>query len=199
MGHREDLLVGAKLCLLEKGYARTTARDIVAASGANLASIGYHFGSKDSLLNAALMEATEEWSGELERALAVGIDPAADRVERFTIVWDRIIELIRRHQGLWAAQFEMFGEIQRTPDMRPFVSQSQEHARRGLAALLQQVDPSLDDAAARLTATFYLVLMTGLIAQLLTDPENAPSSSELAEAVRLVAAPAVSAPGAGTA
>ena len=30
-----------------------TARDIVAASGANLASIGYHFGSKEALLSAA--------------------------------------------------------------------------------------------------------------------------------------------------
>lgn len=49
MGHREDLLEGAKRCLLEKGYARTTARDIGAASGTNLASIGYHYGSKEAL------------------------------------------------------------------------------------------------------------------------------------------------------
>ncbi len=31
MGHREDLLEGAKRCLLAKGFARTTARDIVKA------------------------------------------------------------------------------------------------------------------------------------------------------------------------
>ena len=58
MGHKDDLLDGAKRCLYEKGYARTTARDIVAASGTNLASIGYHYGSKENLLNAALMSAT---------------------------------------------------------------------------------------------------------------------------------------------
>ena len=52
MGHREDLLEGAKRCLLEKGYGRTTARDLVQASGTNLASIGYHYGSKDALLRA---------------------------------------------------------------------------------------------------------------------------------------------------
>ena len=40
MSHREDLLAGAVQCLREKGYAHTTARDIVAASGTNLASIG---------------------------------------------------------------------------------------------------------------------------------------------------------------
>ena len=60
MGHREALLEGARTCLEEKGYARTTARDIVAASGTNLASIGYHFGSKESLLNEAIGQAFEE-------------------------------------------------------------------------------------------------------------------------------------------
>ena len=49
MGHKEDLLDGAKRMLLERGYANTTARDIVAASKTNLASIGYHFGSKEQL------------------------------------------------------------------------------------------------------------------------------------------------------
>ena len=32
MGNREDLLAGAKKCLYEKGYARTTARDIASAA-----------------------------------------------------------------------------------------------------------------------------------------------------------------------
>ncbi|MGW4249734.1 helix-turn-helix domain-containing protein [Nocardia sp. NPDC004722] len=42
MGTREDLLAAAKQCLATRGYARTTVRDIVAASGANLAAINYH-------------------------------------------------------------------------------------------------------------------------------------------------------------
>jgi len=40
MSHREDLLEGALRALLEKGYARTTARDIVFLSGTNLGSAG---------------------------------------------------------------------------------------------------------------------------------------------------------------
>ena len=51
MGQREDLLTAAKKLLVEKGYHRTTARDIAAASGAHLGSIGYHYGSKDALMN----------------------------------------------------------------------------------------------------------------------------------------------------
>ena len=53
MGNREDLLAGAKRCLYEKGYASTTARDIATASGTSLAAIGYHFGSKEALMNQA--------------------------------------------------------------------------------------------------------------------------------------------------
>ena len=47
MGHKEDLLAGAKQVLIERGYSNTTARDVVAASHTNLASIGYHYGSLD--------------------------------------------------------------------------------------------------------------------------------------------------------
>ncbi len=58
MGNREDLLAGARRCLFEKGYSCTTVRDIAtAAGGVSMAAIGYHFGSKEALLNEALAEA----------------------------------------------------------------------------------------------------------------------------------------------
>ena len=66
MGNREDLIAGAKRCLIEKGYARTTARDIAAASGVSLAAIGYHFGSKDALMNQAIYEFVGDWATELQ-------------------------------------------------------------------------------------------------------------------------------------
>ncbi|WP_031080407.1 TetR family transcriptional regulator, partial [Streptomyces sp. NRRL WC-3549] len=40
MGNREDLLKGAKQCLVERGWARTTVRDIAAAAGVSHAAIG---------------------------------------------------------------------------------------------------------------------------------------------------------------
>ena len=76
MGHREDLLAGARRCLEERGYARTTARDLVAASGTNLASIGYHFGSKEALLNEAIAASFEEWARRVHE-LAFGGGGAA--------------------------------------------------------------------------------------------------------------------------
>jgi AcrR family transcriptional regulator len=79
VGHREDLLAGARRCLEKRGYARTTARDLVAESGTNLASIGYHFGSKEALLNEAIGESFQEWA-ERVRELALSIEPRGEPV-----------------------------------------------------------------------------------------------------------------------
>lgn len=75
MGHREDLLEGAKRCLLEKGFVRTTARDIVKESGTNLASIGYHYGSKDALLTQAFVELVQEWGEKFDSPVAREVEP----------------------------------------------------------------------------------------------------------------------------
>src|SRR5919206_860344 len=59
--HRAALLEGAVECIQEKGYTRTTARDIVAASGSHLPSINYYYGSKDALMDEALVESARRW------------------------------------------------------------------------------------------------------------------------------------------
>src|SRR5690242_21154874 len=91
MGHRDALLAGARKCLYEKGYARTTARDIVAASGTNLASIGYHYGSKEALLNLALFEAVGEAADELQHGMAADLGPGATPVDRFGAFWRHLL------------------------------------------------------------------------------------------------------------
>lgn len=58
--HRELLLEAAIESLQTNGYARTS-RDLVALSGTSPASIGYHFGSKEHLLNVAVTEAFQRW------------------------------------------------------------------------------------------------------------------------------------------
>src|ERR1700735_1842604 len=101
MGNREDLLAGAKQCLRSKGFARTTAREIAAASGVSLAAIGYHFGSKEALLTQALVEATGEWVEELGRILATDLSADATPMERFELTWARLLGLFSAHRQLW--------------------------------------------------------------------------------------------------
>jgi AcrR family transcriptional regulator len=196
MGHRERLLAGAKRCLYERGYGRTTARDIVAASGTNLASIGYHFGSKEALLNAAMIEAIDEWGEEVGRILATDSDVEGDPMERFEAVWTRLIESFEVHRPLLVASFEAFAPAQRSPELREQLADGQEEGRYGLAALFQKIDEStVDERAARTVGSFYVALLSGLIAQWLVDPARAPSGRDLAEGLRTILASVGSAGG----
>jgi AcrR family transcriptional regulator len=188
MGNREDLLAGAKRCLYEKGYARTTARDIAAASGVSLAAIGYHFGSKEALLNAARIEAIGEWWDELGRTLTADADPEASPMARIEAIWTKVIESFATHRPLWVASFEMLAQIDQAPEVRNAVADAQQQARLGLASLFHNLDPTLDEKTAWVVGSFYLALLPGVAAQWLIDPEHAPSGRDLAEALRTIVA-----------
>ena len=192
MGNREDLLAAAKRLLYEKGYAHTTARDLAAASGVSLAAIGYHFGSKEALLNAARIEALGEWANELGRALAAGADLEASPLERFEAIWTKVIESFATHRPLWAASFETLAQLEQAPEVRAAVADAQEQARLGLAALFHHLEPTLDKRSAWAVGSFYLALLSGVMAQWLIDPDHAPSSRDLAQALQTIVADASS-------
>lgn len=187
MGHREDLLAGAKRCLYERGYARTTARDIVAASGTNLGSIGYHFGSTEALLNEAMFEAIGEWGKELERTLTFDETANAGSVERFEAYWTRVIESFTAQRQLWVASIEALAQIDRVPQVRPLLAGGIEEGRSAWASLLSNIDAVANEQQARAVGSFHQALLTGVMVQWLIDPAHAPSSHDLAEALRIIA------------
>jgi AcrR family transcriptional regulator len=188
MGNREALLAGAQRCLYERGYARTTARDIAAASGVSLAAIGYHFGSVEALLNAAMIQAIEAWGQAIGRELAADaeIAPDAPPLERFAAIWTRIIATFETHRPLWVATFEVLAQIERAPDVRQFLADALQQGREGLAMLFQHIDASSDEHRAQIVGSFYQALMSGIVVQWVTDPARAPSGRDLAEALRVV-------------
>ena len=189
MGNREDLLSAAKRCLVEKGYARTTARDIVAAAGTSLAAIGYHFGSKDHLLNLALVDASQEWGEQLERVLGADRAPGETPIERFEAVWNRVIELLDEYRGLWSASIEVIGQVDNVPEVREVLADGLRQARLGLAELMHGIDPATDEATAVRVGSFNQALLTGVVTQWLIDPDSAPTGRDLADVLRMYAAP----------
>lgn len=190
MGNREKLLAGAKRCLYEKGYARTTARDVAAAAGVSLAAIGYHFGSLEALLNAAMIQAIDEWGQELGRTLAADADTdaAAGPLERFEASWARVIASFEAHRQLWVATFEVFAQIEHAPEVRRFLADAIQQGRLGLASLFQGIDAERDERGAWAVGSFYQALLSGVMVQWLADPERAPSGRDLADALRTIMA-----------
>lgn len=56
---KERILDAAEELFSEKGFAETSMRDITSLANVNLASINYHFGSKDELINAVFVRTIE--------------------------------------------------------------------------------------------------------------------------------------------
>ncbi len=188
MGNREDLIAGAKRCLLEKGYAATTARDIAAASGVSLAAIGYHFGSKDALMNLAVFNLIGEWADELQSAMTA--DEVLDRppLQRFEAAADRTLHSFGgQDKGLWAAQLELLGLVERNDELRAFLAGVQELGGRGLAELFLGIDMEADPQTSRLAGTVMHSLFIGLMAKYFLDPGQAPTAREFAAGLRIIA------------
>lgn len=105
------LLAAARTCLLNKGYADTSVRDLIGESGTNLASINYHFGSKEALLNQALFDLNGEWGELLFGAVAA---PDLSATER----WQRVIDSIAGNRAMWFVNFEAISMAQHNDTIR---------------------------------------------------------------------------------
>ena len=73
---RQKLLDAAERLMSQNGYAATSLRQIIADAGVNLASVHYHFGSKEEMLDELVMRragpVNEERLAMLDRAEAEG-------------------------------------------------------------------------------------------------------------------------------
>lgn len=187
MGHREDLLAGAVACLREKGYARTTARDIVAASGTNLGSIGYHYGSVEALLNAAVLAAIEEWGAQLAQSTVAGIDAAAPFPQRFERYWEAVIGSFEEFRQVWAATFDLYAVSGRVPEVRAAIAAGLQDGRLAWAQLLHGIDSEDEPARAQAVGSVHQALLSGILVQWLTDPGRAPSAHDLLTGLRTIA------------
>jgi AcrR family transcriptional regulator len=190
MGHREALLAGARRCLLEQGYARTTARDLVAASGTNLSSIGYHFGSKQALLNEAMQQCFDEYIAQI--AQIVFADPGATPLQRVRASWEAMVNTLEQYRPLRMAFVEALAQAERVPELRAQLAECYERARTTVADMVRASVEGLSEATARQVASFLIAVHHGLQTQWLLDPQHAPTPDDLMTALEIALPAALS-------
>ncbi|NYI70549.1 AcrR family transcriptional regulator [Naumannella cuiyingiana] len=157
---KDRLLAAARACLLRRGYAGTTVRELIAESGTNQASINYHFGSKEVLLNQAVLDLNGEWGRHLFDAVG-GELSATER-------WRRVIDSIEENRSLWFVNFEAIT-----------LAQHNETIRQGLAERGARAREVLAEAFGGDGSRQYALLI-GVAAQWLLDPDTAPSAEAIA-------------------
>ncbi|MFD9454197.1 TetR/AcrR family transcriptional regulator [Streptomyces sp. NPDC059985] len=184
MGNREDLLAGARRCLEEKGYLRTTVRDIASAARVSMAAIGYHYGSREALLNQALFAAMDDWAAGSGRLAGEGDTTE----ERYADTWDRKIRDFGELRWLWIANIEAFVHAQSSPELLAALAEGQRRSRRMVAAALAGVpEEAVTEEDVRGLGSVHLALLSGVMVQALTDPEHAPDGHALAQGLRRMA------------
>jgi AcrR family transcriptional regulator len=181
--HRERLLRGALNCLREKGYARTTARDIAVASDSNLGSIGYHFGSKEALLNEAIRQGFAEWTDQLGRIAFA--DAGATPFEQVRASWMAMVETFEDYRPLMVAFVEALAQAERSAELRRQLADLYEESRATIGRMVEASlgQTSIDDERSRVLASFLIAVCDGLLLQRLVDPGRAPSGEELIAAL----------------
>ena len=188
MGNREALLEAATRCIFEKGYGRTTARDVASAAGTSLAAIGYHFGSMDKLMAAAMINGMEQWGQTSDDALAAEPDTTRTREERFQAFWAHLIDGMPEQRPMWVASFESFTLIEHLPEIRSHIAEAVQTVRADFATMFGRTEDVADPEVARAIGSATYALLTGMLVQWLVDPANAPSGAELETGLRALLA-----------
>jgi AcrR family transcriptional regulator len=178
--NRSNLIEGTLRCLERLPLERVTARAITEESGANLASIAYHFGSKDNLVTEAVIEGLDRWLGEIDAGLSelASQEPTA----RYRRAGEVIESTRERHAGLARNFVGALAKAQHDPRVRDLLAAGFRRTRPNVAALLGLgSDQAGEDAAGLIHSLF-----TGLLFQTLLDPDLAIEGRRLEHAqVRL--------------
>ncbi|HEX4435261.1 MAG TPA: TetR/AcrR family transcriptional regulator [Solirubrobacteraceae bacterium] len=177
--HREALLAAAGTLLRTQGYGNITARDLVAASNTNLGSIGYHFGSKEALLNEAIGNALEEWAETMAKAADAGVGKTP--LERLKISAAALLDEFEHVRPYHLAFIEALARSAHSPELAAQLARHYERQRDRVAGVLTSTfGLGLDPSVVRQIATTMIAVTDGLMLQLFADPTKVPTSEELA-------------------
>jgi AcrR family transcriptional regulator len=196
---RDQLIRATREAIRDVGMPATTAREIVGRASANLASIPYHFGTKDALVTEALVAEARELVAPVLTLLA-SERPAAERASEAVAMLNELFEASRPQVPVYLAAL---AAAPHTPGVRSGLGTVWAELRARLAddiagqmdegRLPQWVSPSAMAAA-------ILSLVNGVIVASVIDPDGPDHREVAAQFLALLLAAGVPGPvgGSGT-
>jgi AcrR family transcriptional regulator len=194
MTNREALLEAALASLQDKGYADTTARDVATRAGVSLGAIGYHYGTVQELLDAALAQGVQRWLEPLAAALSQTPPPP---LEQLGPALDRLLASLSTNRPLVIAYFEALLRAERSPALRATLACDFNALRTTLTSGIAETlgrHPGTMSPDPGTAATLIMAAFDGLIIQWLLDPDQLPSGQLIAETLQRAATLAPAAP-----
>lgn len=189
-GNRDKLLGGALECIRTLGYGATSSRDIARAAGANVASINYHFGGKDQLLEQALTSCFDGWTERLEAALAAGGDGASLR-DQLVGIFRTTVDSFADSRPAIISCIESWAPAVRSETLRAALADGYARVRHRAEELTRQALSPGDGAtlaSLSVLTSVILAVIDGLMVQWIADPAETPSAEEIVDALAALGA-----------
>jgi AcrR family transcriptional regulator/mRNA-degrading endonuclease toxin of MazEF toxin-antitoxin module len=177
---RKRLLEATIRTIQERGREGASVRQITSAAEADLGSINYHFGSKDHLVDQALVAVCERWVDSLKGS---GLVSAAGKTigERLARSLGAFASSVPRNRSLALAFIEALATAERSPAVKEALRERYAELRKAVAEGAGEGAGPLGqaDEAAETVAGAIVALFDGVLIQLLLDPERALKPREL--------------------
>ena len=119
---RREILDAAGRLYAEKGYSRTTSKEICVRAGTNMAAVNYHFGSKARLYDEVLVEAHRQIMS-LERLTAIA-DAAADPAAKLHAIVAAIVARAIQPSAPWGVRVVVRELMSPSPHARTLIERA---------------------------------------------------------------------------
>lgn len=175
--NRSAILEGAIECVQTLGVSATTTRDIAAAAGGSLASIPYHFGSKDELMTEALLTAMVRFTDRIEEVAVSSAGDGPPSVARLMAV---LLDSMEQSRPLLVSMMEGQVHALHAPALKERVAEHRRQLVERIGLLVRlTLGEHARDADVRTLSILALSLIDGLFMHWLMDPDDLPPRSEL--------------------
>lgn len=161
MERREQILMAAWGVLAQVGYEKITTRRIAEAAGINIATLHYHFGSKEAVLTETLRYAQRD-TEQLMRAKIMGSQTAEEAMKR---AFAYTLELMIQRRGV--LRFDLVVRGFRDPDANQEAQRVYETYRRFVQEIIEKHLAEGGSLASGLTAhtlaDYLVTIMDGVV------------------------------------
>ncbi len=200
---RERLLEAAIESLQENGYARTTTREIVARAGLHLPAVNYYFGSKERLLQDAIVEALRRWGETTMKSTDAAAAEGAPAETQLRRSLERYSATLADDRPYIVAAVEAFAQASRSDELRERLAGAYDEFREVVIASITrsavEAGGNPDATQVRAIASTLIALFDGLAVQWLIDPERAIEPGDVLDGLAAVGTLAAAEASAGAA
>jgi len=163
MRNRDRLAAAAQETLQEKGYSRTSLRDIAARAGVPLGTLHYYFSDKADLLVYSFQISQNDLLARI-RETAAGPGTRNDIITRMSDIWTDMLINDSKSFLLW---YDLRNQALFEPKLRPVVTEMESRLIDALEALFHTL--CTDAPSTEAIRTLHHPLLSGMFFHLLQE------------------------------